>query len=144
MTPVILRKFHKTSEQQPHDIVNTAGKLIVEELKQCTFFKVQDYYPSFDSEIFVQSLDAGNESVPLLYRLLKQIISSKSHRESRVTSMIHAIVHANKPRTSLPVLQLGLAVQLHHTEGTRRVIEQLYRMGFCASYTQVIFEIIEN
>ena len=137
MTPGILKKFHAAAvEKQPHEIVETAGKLIAEELRQCDFFKVGEHYPGFASENFSSNLDAGNQSVPLLYRLLKAIIVRKSHRDSRITSLIHALVHANRPRSTLPALQLGLAVQLHHTEGTRRVIEQLYRMGFCASYTQ--------
>ena len=99
--------------------------------------KKSDDYPTFDTEDFKDKLTSDLETVPLLLRFLKTIITSKSHRDGRLISIIHSIVHANRPRSTLPSLQLGLAVQLHHTEGSRRIIEQLYRMGFCVSYTDV-------
>ena len=138
MTPKILKRFY--SEKKRNDattVVQAAAKLISEELRMCNSFKKSDDYPTFDTEDFKDKLTSDLETVPLLLRFLKTIITSKSHRDGRLISIIHSIVHANRPRSTLPSLQLGLAVQLHHTEGSRRIIEQLYRMGFCVSYTDV-------
>ena len=138
MTPKILKRFY--SEKKKNDatsVVQAAAKLISEELRMCDSFKKSDYYPTFDTEDFKDKLTSDSETIPLLLGFLKTIITAKSHREERLVSIIHSIVHANRPRSTLPSLQLGLAVQLHHTEGSRRIIEQLYRMGFCASYTDV-------
>ena len=133
MTPAILKFFYSNSiEKSPKDIVVAAAKVVSEELGQCQSFKVKETYPSFDE--LEEQLKEGDLFVPLLYHFLKILIPHTQHQEQRITSLIHAIVHANKPRTTLPTLQLGLSVQLHHTEGSRKVLEQLFRMGFCSSY----------
>ena len=46
-------------------------------------------------------------------------------------------MQAGKPRTIIAPLQLGLAVQMHHQFASKFLIESLFQLGFCSSYSEV-------
>ena len=72
---------------------------------------------------------------PSLSLLLRTIIKSKA-AELRCASIGQAIMSATYPRRFLSPLQVGLSVTLDHKYGHRDLIDLLYRLGFCSSYSE--------
>ena len=52
-------------------------------------------------------------------------------------SIDQAIAQAAKPRSTIMPVPFSLAVQLDHVFGSRWLLDELYQLGFCSSYTEV-------
>lgn len=55
----------------------------------------------------------------------------------KLSSIGQAIVQATRPRSLIVPLQIGLAVQMHHTFGSRFLIDSLNSCGISSSYSEV-------
>ena len=56
----------------------------------------------------------------------------------KIASIGQAIMQQVRPRTIIPPLQIGLAVQMRHQlNGSRFLNDCLHSHGFCSSYTEV-------
>ena len=108
-------------------IIKTAAKLIAAQIREIEDDMKQ--YPIIDDNV--------NESKfvpPLLSLFLKSIVSSNLEQ----ISLGECIVQAARPRTVITPICLGLGVELHHTFGSKFLIKQLARLGFCVSNDEII------
>lgn len=91
-------------------------------------------YPSSET---LANVNVQLEFLPISLRLFLNEIFTEAKCDLKVSSIGQAIVQAIRPRSIIAPLQLGLAVQLHHTFKSKFLIETLYRMGFSSSYSEV-------
>lgn len=54
-----------------------------------------------------------------------------------MASIGQAIVQAARPRVVIAPIQIGLAIQLHHSFASHFLIDTLHHHGFCLSYQEV-------
>ena len=117
---------------QTEPLLKTAGQLILSEIKAMP--NARTYYPRFDDDHSV--CEQVQYLPPSFQNLLREIFKNKDG-EMRVASLGQAIIQADRPRTAMVPLQLGLAVQVHHRFGSRGLVETLHRLGFCVPYNEV-------
>ena len=53
-------------------------------------------------------------------------------------AIAQTLIQNVRPRTIMAPMQLALAVMLHRHFGSRYLIDTLHKLGFCASYTEVL------
>ena len=75
---------------------------------------------------------------PALKLLLGEMFSGKKKTAMKVASLGQAILQASRPRAILAPLQIGSAIQLHHSFASRYLIDTLHQLGFCSSYQEVL------
>ena len=68
--------------------------------------------------------------VPLTLMLLLEGILVGKNADIKLTSIGQAIVQSAQPRVILASLQVGLAVQLHHSFTSCFLLEMLHWLGF--------------
>ncbi|XP_053404320.1 uncharacterized protein LOC128558588 [Mercenaria mercenaria] len=125
------RQNKNDSESEKLAIIKTAGKLILNDIKDME--ENAEIYPSAND----MSTEGNRKYVPpSLVTLLQQLIDQKDP-ERIIIAISQAIVQAAIPRSIICPLQLGLGVQLHHQFGSRILIETLNSLGFCSSYQEV-------
>ena len=107
-------------------VVKTAAKLIKAELRE-TIYNT-DIYPS---KTEINNFD--NFTPSLLKILMETLITS----ELRQASISQSILKAARPRSIIPPLLFGLGVELDHVFGSRWLIDELYKLGFSVSYSEV-------
>ena len=71
-----------------------------------------------------------------LRQFLEQVIRKKD-ANLKISAIGQALVQTTRPNTVIAPLQIGLAVQMHRTFGSRFLIDTLSHLGFCTSYTEV-------
>ena len=71
-----------------------------------------------------------------LRQFLEQVIRKKD-ASLKISAIGQALVQTTRPNTVIAPLQIGLAVQMHRTFGSRFLIDTLSHLGFCTSYTEV-------
>ncbi|XP_032781260.2 uncharacterized protein LOC116919398 [Daphnia magna] len=59
--------------------------------------------------------------------------------ERKIGGIGQAIVQAVHPNSIAAPLQLGLAITLHHSFGSRQLIDLLHPLGLCSSYGDVVY-----
>ena len=57
--------------------------------------------------------------------------------ELKQSSISQCILKAVKPRSIIPPILFGLGVELDHVFGSRWLIDELYKLGFCVSYREI-------
>ena len=117
----------KDREKDAERIVVTAAKVIMAEIreKKCD----TSIYPS-TTEI----RDTADESIP---KLLKTFLQVLIRPELKQKSIGQAIVQAAKPKSAIMPILFGLAVELDHVFGSKWLLDELYQLGFCSTYTEV-------
>ena len=70
-------------------------------------------------------------------KLLKTFLQVLVRSDVRKNSIGQAIAQAAKPRSTIMPVPFGLAVELDHVFGSRWLLDELYQLGFCSSYTEV-------
>lgn len=70
-------------------------------------------------------------------RRLEEMFSGKK-TSLKVASIGQALMQSSRPRSILAPLQIGLAVQLHHSFASRFLIDTLHHLGFCSSYQEAL------
>ena len=68
--------------------------------------------------------------------MLQHLLVGKDTRQKQA-SIGQAIIQGTRPRTVLALLQIGLAVQMHHHFRSRFLIDNLFALGFCSSFSDV-------
>lgn len=137
-TSNILRSYYNTSKQdgdeeaQTRAIIETAAKLIKNDIKR-NVKPVSQHYPCTEALEIQSAIDYIPESLRVLLRTLFTGIDTRR----KVASIGHAVVQAVRPRAVVAPLQIGLALQMHHLYRSRFLIDTLFQMGFCSSYSEV-------
>ena len=112
-------------------LIEVVGNYIRNEIKKAE--KHKDVYPE---ALDMKSVDHNIAILlPSVCLLLKTIIKSKN-ADLRCASIGQAIMSATCPRGFLSPLQVGLYVTLDHNYGHRDLIDLLYNLGFCSSYSE--------
>ena len=105
------------ADNEAKRIVETASELILHELRSATFDS--SVYPTND---IIKDVEANKEWVPSLLRtLLEKLITS----DLKQASIGQSIVHAVRPRSTVPPILFGLAVELDHMFGSRFLLARL-------------------
>ena len=116
-------------DQESERIIATAAKLIKFEIREKQY--QCDYYPDNTD---IKDLNYGKEWLPRpLLLFLQHLILS----ETKQVSIGQCIVKANRPLSSIPPLLFGLGVEMDHVFGSKWLIDELYRLGFSVSSTEV-------
>jgi hypothetical protein len=120
-------------EAHKKSIIETAAKLIRSDIKTSIKFS-KDNYPT-TKEI---NLESALEYIPdSLHMILKHLLMGND-KSRKIASIGQAIVQAVRPRSVIAPLQIGLAVQMYHHFRSRFLIDNLYAMGYCSSYSEVL------
>lgn len=117
-------------DEERERIILTAAKLIFQEIKdlECDM----NYYPSYDNII---DIEEGAKALPKsLKTLLDKIIPNKTKQ----VSIGQSILYAARPRSVIPTLLFGLGIELEYMYGSRWLINELYRLGFCITYEEAV------
>ena len=110
-------------------VVTAAAKLIRAQIRESQF--KCDEYP-IESDF--TNVDSAKEWVPkLLTVFLENIIKPPTKQ----TSIGHAIVQANKPKSAISPLLFGIGVSLDHMFGSRILLDFISRLGFSVSYDEL-------
>ena len=131
----ILQEFHKSQvanksqEEEKQMIIQTAARLIKQEIKSVTTPGTS--YPQVDADV-EKHLDFLPQSLRLF---LTNVLAGKSR--IKLASIGQTIMQATRPRALMAPLQIGLAIQLHHNFASRFLVDSLNSLGFCSSYDEV-------
>jgi hypothetical protein len=134
---VILHEFHQNQslsdpEQEKRNIIKTAANLIKSDIKSIESAKNE--YPSVSD---IESIEKNLEYLPESLKIFLSSMFSERECLVKLSSIGQAIVQATRPRSLIVPLQIGLAVQMHHTFGSRFLIDSLNSCGFSSSYSEV-------
>ena len=121
------RKENPTEEAER--IIETAAKLILNDIRSANF-DVKTY-PNLGK---IESVEDESNYLPPYLRLFMQGLSKKSLKE---ISIGQAIIHMVRGRSSIPPILFGLAVELDHVFGSKWLITELSRLGFCLGWEEV-------
>ena len=126
----ILRDYSKNEfksiEDQKIDFLTAAAKILINDVKTISMDK--KVYPS------VQEMTDEYVVPSSLTHFLKTLIGSKKC----VNAWAQNIISALRPRSGPVPLQLGLALTMDHKFGSKHLIELLNKLGYCASYAEVL------
>ena len=117
---------HTTEENSSVRTVKDAVHLIASEIREMEY--ASDVYPSCG-----EISEISRAVPPLLLLFISSLVQSKLKQ----CSLAQALIQAARPQTSITPLVFGLAVQLDHEFGSEFLLQQLSRLGFCASYDEV-------
>jgi superfamily II RNA helicase len=134
---VILHEFHQNQslsdpEKEKRNIIKTAANLIKLDIKSIESAKNE--YPSVSD---IESIEKNLEYLPESLKIFLSSMFSERECLVKLSSIGQAIVQATRPRSLIVPLQIGLAVQMHHTFGSRFLIDSLNSCGFSSSYSEV-------
>ena len=105
----------------------TATKVIMVEIRE----------EKYDTSAYPKTIDIHNITGDWIPKLLKTFLQILVRSDLRQNSVDQAIVQAAKPRSTIMPVPFDLAVQLDHVFGSRWLLDELYQLGFCSSYTEV-------
>ena len=89
-------------------------------------------YPS--KEEITDSVDENSRWMPyLLSTFLSYVVPDTVKR----ASMCQCIIKSSRPRTALPPLLFGIGIECDHVFGFKWLVNELYRLGFSISYSEV-------
>lgn len=118
-------------QKESERIIKTAAKLIIDDVKS-TNFDCQ-VYPSNED---IASIAKGKEFLPKNLQLLMECLVPDS--PVKQVSFGQSIIHALRPRTSLPPVLFALAVELEHVFGSKWLVVLLAKLGFSVSYDETV------
>ena len=120
-------KRRKDKEKDAERIVMTAAKVIMAEIRE----------KKYDTSAYPKTLDIHNTTGDWIPKLLKTFLQILVRSDLRQNNIDQAIVQAAKPRSTIMPVPFGLAVQLDNVFGSRWLLDELYQLGFCSSFTEV-------
>ena len=119
-------------EAHKRAIIAAAVKFIKSDIKAYVKSTMNEY-PQTDKF----SLESSLEYLPPSLRfMLQHLLVGKDTRQKQA-SIGKAIIQGTRPRITLAPLQIGLAVQMHHHFRSRFLIDNLFALGFCSSFSEV-------
>ncbi|KZS15873.1 Uncharacterized protein APZ42_018487 [Daphnia magna] len=77
--------------------------------------------------------------IPQSLRTIMENLFTRKDIERKIGGIGQAIVQAVHPNSIAAPLQLGLAITLHHSFGSRQLIDLLHPLGLCSSYGDVVY-----
>ena len=110
----------------------TAANLIKSDIKSIESAKNE--YPSVSD---IESIEKNLEYLPESLKIFLSSMFSERECLVKLSSIGQAIIQATRPRSLIVPLQIELAVQMHHTFGSRFLIDSLNSCGFSSSYSEV-------
>ena len=117
-------------ERSMKDTIIAAAKFVRYEIMQLS--NPAELYPNADD---ICAKEEGNAWVPSSLQLfMSYLISSKEKR----FSLNQCIVQAARPRTIIALIPFGLGVSVEKNFGSRSLLNQLSRHGFCISAEEVL------
>ena len=116
-------------EEESKRIVRTAAKIIVSELRS-TEFNISSY-PTNEQ---LSDLQYNQDWLP---EHLKIFLETMMRNPLHQASIGQSIVHASRPRSTLPPILYGLAVDVDHVFGSKWSLNVLHRLGYSLSYVEV-------
>ena len=126
----ILRDYCKNEdlslEQQKLELLAAAAKVLINDIK--TIPINGKIYPTVKE--MADDYDVPNS----LTYFLSALLNSKKH----VNVWAQNIVSALRPRSGPMPKQLGVALLLDHKFGSKHLIEQIHKLGYCSSYPEVL------
>ena len=111
-------------------IVITAAKLIQEEIRDAKLSL--DSYPNKDD-----ITDSINENSCWKSNLLNTLLSYIVPETVKSSSICQCIIRPSRPRTALPPLLFGLGIECDHVFGSKWLVNELFKLGFSISYSEV-------
>ena len=133
----ILREFHHNArlnndESEKDRIISAAASLVMADIKKTA----QERGMKYPSPSELGSELTNIEFIPdSLKMFLTPLIPCKKS-SIKLSAIAQSIIQAAKPKTVIAPLQIGLAIQLHHSFGSRQLIDTVHSLGFCSSYTE--------
>ena len=110
-------------------IVEAAAKLILNELRSKSYDC--SFYPSIDK---ISNL---NENINWLTPGLRMFMQCLVRSPLQQASIGQAITHAVKPKSSIPPILFGAAVEIDHVFGSKWQLTEASRLGLTMSYKEV-------
>ncbi|KAK2717493.1 hypothetical protein QYM36_006317 [Artemia franciscana] len=134
----ILNEHRTLPKDQSEDVeimnmIKTVARIIKNEAKSLP--PLSEEYPSFKS---LDNVETCLSYLPKSLRLLLCELIPGENENIAVAALGQAIVQTCLPRTVLAPLQVFVAVQLHHHFGSRFLIDNVHKLGFCSSYKEVL------
>ena len=116
-------------ETRKNSIMESAARIIRSDILSMES-DLSAYPPAAD--IYENSVSFLPSSLRLF---LEKLLAGED--ESRMAGIGQAIVQGARPRSIIAPLQLGLAIQVHHHFRSRFLVDTLYKLTFCSSYSEV-------
>ena len=114
-------------KDETNRLIVAVAKLIMSDIRQSKY--VTETYPT-EKDIHENRLEYLPNSLQLL---MKSLITS----ELKQASIGQCLLKAVKPNSTIPPLLFGLSVELDNIFGSKWLIEELCKFGFCLSYKEV-------
>ena len=111
-------------------IITAAAKLIRSAIKSARFDCSE--YPSEED---IKNLEKGKNWLPSSLKSFMQSLLPEVPLNQ--ISFGQAIVHSLRPRSSVPPVLFGTAVQMEHVYGSKWLLKELSALGFSMSYEEV-------
>ena len=106
--------------------------------KNCLFCTKEVSFKQKRSGVSSKSIDAKEDDNVWVPDSLKLFMSYLISSEDKRLSLNQCIVQAARPRTVIAPIPFGLGVSVENNFGSRSLIDQLSRHGFCISAEQVL------
>ena len=130
---IINDEWYSNRKSDPLDesrrIITTAAKIIVGELR-ATRYDLESYPRNED----ISDLQKNINWLPIHLRLLMEHLIKNPLKQA---SIGQALVHAIKPRSSLPPVLFGIGVEMDHLFGSKWLLSELNRLGFSLNYKEI-------
>ena len=133
----ILHSFYERPKTQDslsekREIIKTAAKLSLNDIKCIDATKLN--YPNPSD---LMSIETNLNYIPDSLKLLLRTLFIEANADMKIASIGQAVIQASRPRVLITPLQVGLGVQMHHHFSSKFLVDTLYRLGFCSSYTEI-------
>lgn len=127
-------------KEERQRIVKAAATILREDIRS-QVYETSHYLPSDSFLQEVETVIPENLQVLLQEIILKGKRGCLNKWKTKCTAIAHAIISAARPRSFLSGLQIGLAAFIYKKFRSRKLLEVLCSLGFCASYEEVgLFE----
>ena len=129
----IIRKYwdeRKDNTDDSKSFVIAAAKILISELRSKTDFDVIHYPNSSD----IADVESNKLWLPELLRVFMETLIKDPLKQA---SIGQSIAHAIKPRSSLPPIPFGLAVEMDHVFGSKWLQNELSSLGYSCSSDEV-------
>ena len=117
----IIKKYwdeRKDNTDDSKSFVTAAAKILISDLRSKTDFDAIHYPNSSD----IADVESNKLWLPELLRVFMETLIKDPLKQA---SIGQSIVHAIKPKSSLPPILFGLAVEMDHVFGSKRLQNEL-------------------
>ena len=117
-------------EEERDRIILTAAKLIYQDIRNVNFD--MNFYPNVED---ISDIEKGAKLIP---RSLRLLLSKLVPNKIKQVGIGQCIIYAARPRSIMPTLLFGLGIELEHMYGSRWLLDELHRLGFCITYGETV------